>query len=233
MRAQLQLVDLLVWPWYAYQLLVNAVLHHLPFLHDHDSVGVPHAAQAVGNDESGPALHYRYQGLAYEVLGLRVHAGRGVVKDEYRRIQQQRTGDCQALSLSAGESDASLAHVGVVSLGQRFDEVVELRQLGGLNHVLLGGEDGAVCDVGAYGGGEDEYVLLHNAHVVAQRCQGDVPDVHAVDGDPSAGDVVEARDEVHDGGLAAARGAQYCQDLGAGNVDVHFLEHGRGLLVPE
>lgn len=55
------------------------------FKHE-DLVGVANGGKAVGYDETGAVFHEVVEGLLYETLGSRVHAGCGFVQDENGRI---------------------------------------------------------------------------------------------------------------------------------------------------
>ena len=107
---------------------------------------------------------------------------------------------------------------------------------GGLGRALdlfLGRFRAAVGDVVADGADEQEDVLLDDADVPAQRIERHVADVHAVDRDAPARDVVEARDEVHDGGLAAAGGPSRAMTLPGFGIDVDAGEDGAQVVVAE
>ena len=58
------------------------------------------------------------------VLGSHVDAGRGVVEDEDRGVDEESPGDGESLTLAAGEADAALADMGIVSSRGLLDEVV-------------------------------------------------------------------------------------------------------------
>ena len=60
---------------------------------------------------------------------------------------------------------------------------------------------------------------------------GERADIDAVDEDGPFGDVVEAADEIHEGGLARAAGAHQADHLAGPNVQVHVFEHGPGAVV--
>ena len=85
-----------------------------------------------------------------------------------RGSTQQRAGDGDALPLAAGEGDAPLAHLSVVALRQRHDEIVGLGRFGRRNHLFLAGIGPAVGDVLANRGGKEQRVLQHDADVLAQ-----------------------------------------------------------------
>ena len=93
---------------------------------DEDLVGLLDGPEAVGDDERGAPLDQLGQGLLDQVLGLHVHRRGRVVQDEDARVEQQGARDGDALLLAAGEGHAALADPGVVAVGQRRDEVVDL-----------------------------------------------------------------------------------------------------------
>ena len=111
--------------------------------------------------------------------------------------------------------------------------VVDVGSLRRRLNLLLAGVHGAVGDVVADGGGEEEHVLLDGADGLPQGGEGGVADVYAVDGDGAGGDVVEAGHEADDGGLAAAGGAHEGDDLTGLRFQAHTLEDGADGVVAE
>ena len=75
------------------------------------------------------------------------------------------------------------------------------------NDLFVGGVGLAVGDVLADSAGAQPGVLQHHAVAAAQGSAGHVPDVVAGDGDGAAVDVIEPHEQVDEGGLAAAGGA--------------------------
>ena len=71
----------------------------------------------------------------------------------------------------------------LVSLRQLTDEVVGVRQSGGLDALLVGGVQPAVADVLHDGIREQEGILQHDAQLLAQVGLGNVADVAPVDRD--------------------------------------------------
>ena len=86
----------------------------------------------------------------------------------------------------------------------------------------------AVGDVGADGVVEEEGELRDDGDLRAQRAQRVVADVDAVDRDPPLGHVVEARDQIGEGALAAAAHADERDDLAGLDREVDVLQHGLG-----
>ena len=93
---------------------------------------------------------------------------------------------------------------GLVAVGQGGDEVVGVGHAGGVFHRLVAGLRVAKADVFGDGAGEEEGVLRHQADLAAQRGLGHRAHVDAVDAHRALADLVEARHQVGDGGLAGA-----------------------------
>ena len=97
---------------------------------------------------------------------------------------------------------------------------MQVGPLGRLHDLLVGGPQLAVGDVVADGAGEEEDVLLYDADVFAQRVAGVLADVPPADLDRAVIQLVEAGQQVAEGGLAAARGAHQGQGFAAADVQV-------------
>ena len=76
---------------------------------------------------------------------------------------------------------------------------------------------------------EQERLLLHDAHGLAQRCQRDVANILPVDGNSPGFDVVITPDEVRDGGFAAAWRADNADGLAGSDLQVDAAQ--RALVV--
>src|SRR5699024_3946825 len=154
-------------------------------------------------------------------------------QDEDGGIFEENPGDGHPLLLAAGEHDPSLAHIGLEAVGHGHDIVVDFRPLCRLHDLLLGGVRLAVADVVVDGAGKEEYVLLDDADVLAQGLLGEVAHVGAVHQNATPGDIIEAGDELAQGGLAAPGGAYHRHRLSPGDVDGHVVQHGLPVLVGE
>ena len=160
-----------------------------------------------------------------------IHAGSGIVKNQDGRVDQHGAGNGQALALAAGQSAAAFPHPGIIAIGQVHYLVVQLGDFGGVDNVRLGGVGHPVGNVVPDGGVKEKNILLDNAHIAAQGFQGELPDVHAVDGHPAVGNIIKAGQQVDDSAFAAARRAQdggYLPRFG-GNVDA-FQGRGTGVI---
>ena len=210
---------------FAQQLMMAPALDDLSILKHQDLVGHFHGTKPLGYNECRPALHHALERLLDLVLRLRVHARRRVVEDEDARVHQQRPGNRDPLLLSAGKGDPSLADPCVVAFGEAHDEIVDVCCLGRLPHLLVRRVHGAVSDVVANRRREQKDVLLHRSDRLTQRGESSVADVYVIDRDAAACHVVEARHEVNDGCLAAARWPHERDDLPGLRVDIDARQH--------
>ena len=192
---------------------------------DGDLVGVLDGGEAVGDHQRGAALAQLVQRALDHDLGGVVKRRGGLVQDEYGRVLEEHAGDGQALLLPARQAHAALADHGVVAVLHGEDVVVDVGALGGLDDLLLGGVETPVEYVVADGGVEQVDVLLHDAHVAAQRLERDAVDLLAVDEQLARGDVVEVGDQVAQRGLAASRRAHQRKGLALGDVEADVVQH--------
>src|SRR5216684_3811909 len=94
-------------------------------------VGVADRGGAVGNQNSGTALHNSAQAAKDALLGLRVHGRERIVEDQDARVADDGACNGGALLLSAGKSDAAFADHGVVGFAEVFDVAVQAGNFGG------------------------------------------------------------------------------------------------------
>ena len=151
----------------------------------------------------------------------------GVVEDHERRAQHHAARDRQPLPLAARQRHPAFADQRAVAERQAAHPGVELRRRGGARDAVAVGPRIAIRHVALQGGGEHVAVLLDHPDRVAQRFQGHVANVLAVDGDAPAGDVVEARHQVGDGRLAGARRADDAQGLPGTDRERHPAQRFR------
>ena len=104
------------------QLLVRAMLHHLPAVEHINTMRMPHGAQSVGNDKTRPPLHQAVERLLNLPLGFGIDAGRRFIEQENRRVFQQGARDADALFFTHAEPHAALADFGFQLLGQALDK---------------------------------------------------------------------------------------------------------------
>ena len=136
-----------------------------------------------------------------------------------------RARDRQALALAAGQARGVLAHLGLQAVGQALDE---FQQVGGGERVadllLARLAQRAVADVGGDGVVEQHHVLADQRQMRAQAAQRQVVDGHVVDQDGSGLGQHEARQHVHQRGLAAARAAHQRHGLAGLDGEGHVVQ---------
>ena len=141
--------------------------HDPAAVEDDELVGKGECREAVGDDDRRPVPHRLTETQPDLRLGRRVHGRRCVVQDQDPRVEQQRPCDRDPLALAARERDPTLADHRVVSLRQRGDEVVRLREPRGLLDLLLGGVRPAERDVLAHRVREEERILRRRSRSAA------------------------------------------------------------------
>ena len=106
------------------------------------------------------------------------------------------------------------------------------RPRGPPSRLEIGGFGAAVGDVGADGPGEQERLLGHEPELVAVGRQVQVANRGAVDGHRAGGGVVEAGDQLHQGGLARTGRTDQRDDLSGrdGQADVVHRDQAGGLV---
>src|SRR5208337_123619 len=104
------------------QFLVASLFDNLAVVDDHHYVGIPDRAEAVGNDEAGAPLHQAEQGFLDAQLGARIHAARGLIKDQDSRIREDGAGNREQLALALAQVPRPLRQVGMVPLWELPDE---------------------------------------------------------------------------------------------------------------
>ena len=138
-----------------------------------------------------------------EELGARVDVARGLVEDEHLRTGDHHAGDAQQLLLAGGQTRGAVKH-GVVAAGHAADELVGVSCLGGGDDLVVGGVGTADGDVLAHRRAPHPGILQYHAPAAAQARAREVAHVVAVHRHAAGVDVVEAHEQVDEGGLSAA-----------------------------
>ena len=158
--------------------------------------------------------------------GLRVERARGLVGQQDLGIVDKRTGDGDALHLTAGKLAGLFAHVlGKPHAAERLDGALTAL---GAGHA---GKREGQLDVFQNGLMWDKIVgLEHEADaVVAVRVPIAVLVLacgHTIDEQVAAIVMVKAADDVEHGGLARARRPQHCHELVVAEGHRHVIERG-------
>src|SRR5438093_209860 len=110
----------------------------------------------------------------------RVKRAGGLVEDQDGRVSQDRSGNGHALPLAAREFYAALADDRLVPLREARDEVVGIGLAGGVLDLGLAGAGTAVGDVLGDRAAEQQHVLRHDRHLLAQLAERVVAVVTAI-----------------------------------------------------
>ena len=126
-----------------------------------DVVGVHNRIQAVRNGDDRPAFHQPVRGLLQLCLRLRIEARRGLIEQKNGCILEK--GACQrdALCLSAGHACSRLADHGLVRVGERLYETVQVCSSCGSRYLFICCIRPSKPDVGCDGVMEQMWVLRH------------------------------------------------------------------------
>ena len=213
------------------ELVVTAPLDDAAAVEHQDLVGADDGGQAMGDHHGGATRERRGQRLLHQRLVLGIEVAGGLVEHDDRGVLHQHPGDGEALALASRQAMAALADHGVVAVGQGHDHVVDLGGPAGLDQLHVRGLGAGEAQVLGDRVVEEVGVLRHHTDGGPQGVEGEVADVVAVDAEHALGDVVEARDQRRERGLARTRradegdeltgldrGADVVEDLGAGAV---------------
>ena len=113
---------------------MTAVLDDHTFLTRDDAIRHPDGRQPVGDDENRPSrTDAAHVGLD-DLLALIVERAGGFVEDQNARITNQRSGNGDALALSAREARAALANLGVLTFRKIENEFMRAGELRRCDH---------------------------------------------------------------------------------------------------
>ena len=171
-----------------------------------DEVGALHRADPLGDDELGH-IGELGQGMADARLGGSIHGAGGVIENQHLGVLEQGTGDAEALLLAARHVDAPLAQIGVQAVGHPVQELVGVGSPAGLPQLFIGGIGIAPFQIVPDGAGEEQVLLEHDAHGVPQGGQVVIPHIPAAHLHGAGGGVIEAGDQLDQGGLGGTGAA--------------------------
>ena len=103
---------------------MRPLLGNAAVVHDHDPVRQAKGRLAVCDQQHGLGSEGVTQGVVDRLLRAGVDGARRIVQDEDARVGEDRARDRDALTLSAGQAEPTLADHGVVSPGQGTHELI-------------------------------------------------------------------------------------------------------------
>ena len=81
-----------------------SALYDPPLIHDQNLIGISHGCEPVGDHYHGFAPDKFGQGLLHLLFIFRVKAGGGLIKNDDRRVFQNRSGNGNPLALSTRQA---------------------------------------------------------------------------------------------------------------------------------
>ena len=186
---------------------MGALLDYIAVAQDQDDVGVADGREAVRDDEARAVGHEGVHGALDELLGAGVDVGGCLVQDQGRSVSQNGAGNGDELPLALAEVGALLVDHKVIAAGQGVDKVVASSGSGGGLYLGIGGVWAAIADVLANRAVEEPGVLQDHGKLLAKLGAVPVAHVHAVDAQAARVHVVETLQQLDDGRLAGAGGA--------------------------
>ena len=180
----------------------------------------------MGNDEHGSAVHQGIHAVLYQFFGTGIDGGGGLVQNHHGRISHRRPGNGNQLPLTLGQAGAVAGEHRLIALRQTGDKVVGVGKLRRLDALVVGGIQLAVADVVHHRAGEQVGLLQDHTQRTAQIGLGDLVNVDVVVADLAVGNVVEAVNQVRNGGLARAGGTHEGNLLAGMGVQGHVMQHG-------
>ena len=122
-----------------HELVVRARLHEPAAIEHGDPVGVAHRRQPVGDGDGRAPAGQLVERPLQRPLGGGVERRGGLVEHEHRRVAQDRARHGQPLLLTTGEPVTARTHDRLEPVGQRGDEVGDLRRGQRRPQLALGG----------------------------------------------------------------------------------------------
>src|SRR5574344_83356 len=169
-----------------YQFIMAAPLCHLAMVYRDDSVGIPHRAQSVGNDDHGSAGIEPVQILHDGFLIARIKGIGGLVQEDIGRIPIHRPGYQNPLLLSLTQTYTVTPYLGIELQRKSHDVILDTCYLCRPEQsilVYLAVIHGYIARDGL---GEYHTVLHHHATLTAPPSLVQAVDVSTADGYPSA-----------------------------------------------
>ena len=181
---------------------MRAALDDAAVVEHHDRIRILNGRQAVRDDKDGTPLHERIHALLHEGFGAGVDGGSRLVEDHHGRIRHRRAGNGDELPLPLREVGCLVPQHGIIAFRQTGDKVMRIGELCRLDAFLIRRVQLSVADVLHDRARKQVGILQDDTHRAAQVCLFDLIDIDAVVTDLAVGNVVEAVQEVGDGGLA-------------------------------
>ena len=179
-------------------------LDDMPLLHHDDLIRVANGGEAVRDDETGAVAHQLHHSVLDMQLGAGINRGGCFIQNQNLRIAEKRSADGKKLALALRKIRAGGGEHRIIAIGQCGDDLVTVGALCGFNHLLVGYASVSILEIVSDRVGEENRVLQHDTDRIAQNIGRNITDVHSVNGDTAAVNVIKAHEEIDDSGLTGA-----------------------------
>ncbi|MNQ49691.1 hypothetical protein D3C85_636070 [compost metagenome] len=217
-------IQLGVQPAIGDQLLVIAILGNAAAIEYQHPIRLFHRRQTMGDDQGGAAVEELAQGLMQGVLGGGIQGRGGLVENHHFRLGQHHAGDGQALALATGQAHPGAPDDAVQAIGQCADGAGQLGDFQGVPAGFVAAL-AAHAQVGAHRVVEQRRVLQHHRDLFAHGFQADLLLAAAAETNDPRLRRIEAEQQLHQGTLAAAAGADDGHLLARGDAQVEIFQH--------
>ncbi len=194
----------------SHQSLVIADADDPAVVQHHNLIRAQHGADALGDHDHAGVCGAGRERPAQRRVGRIVQGRERVVEDVDEWVLGDGPRDGQPLPLATGNVGAALLDRHRQPVGMRGDELLALGNPQRLPEVLVAGVRGAEPQVLGDRPTEEEGLLRDEPDQLPQVAAAPPTDIRPIDADAAAGHVVQAGDEVHQGGLAGAGGSDDC-----------------------
>ena len=158
----------------------------------------------MGDDQAGAPGQQVVQGYLDVLFCGGVHARRGLVEDQHRRVLKQSAGNREPLPLPGAEPDPALADLGVPPVREGLHKIPSTSSLENALHLGIRSPGPTQLKIFPNRCLKEKGLLGHNPHLPADFLQGDLPQRNAVHQDFARGRIMKARHEGGEGGLAGS-----------------------------
>src|SRR5215472_12962825 len=165
------------------QALVGAAFHNPALGNEEHQVRVLSSIQIVRDQQGCPLVTEPFEGRRHLLLVLPVEARGWLVENDDWGFADRCTSDGNPLPLPTRERGPPLSQDSVVLLRHPHDEAMGIGDLCGVDNVVHAGADGAERDVVAHAGGKREAILQYDTDLGAQRLDGVVANIGAINQD--------------------------------------------------
>ena len=174
---------------------------------DKHSVSVLNGGNTLGNDDLCCSRDPLSKGFTNFCIGRSIDRTCRVVEDKHLRVFEERSCDTKTLLLTARNVASSLLDIGIVSIGEAFDEFICAGKLADRAAFFLGSIFIAPAEVVKDSSREKNVLLENYRNAVSESFEIVGLNVLAADINAAVGYIVKTADEVYKARFAAARSA--------------------------